>query len=74
MRSLTLDPTAGERARRVGAHPEDLERISDPMDSRYGEFTRKQPGVHRLSTANRRSHRPGLRREHPLSGRCMPRT
>jgi len=43
MRSLTLDPTAGERARRVGAHPEDPERISDSMDSRYGEFTRSSP-------------------------------
>jgi hypothetical protein len=40
MRSLTLDATAGKKARRVGAHPEDPERISDPMDSRYGEFTR----------------------------------
>jgi hypothetical protein len=39
MRSATLDPTAGERARRIKAHPENPERICDPMDSRYGELT-----------------------------------
>ena len=39
MRSPTLDPTAGERARRIQAHPEVPERIVDPMDSRYGEVT-----------------------------------
>ena len=73
MRSLTLDSTAGERARWVRAHPEDPERISDPMFT-LRRVHAEQPGVHRLSTANRRSHRPGLRREYPLSGRCMPRT
>jgi hypothetical protein len=38
MRSPTLDPTAGERARRIRAHPGIPEPISDPMDSRYGEI------------------------------------
>ena len=39
MRSATLDPTAGERARRIQAHPEVPEHIVDPMDPRYGELT-----------------------------------
>ena len=39
MRSPTLDPTAGERARRIRAHPEAREPIVDPMDSRCGEIT-----------------------------------
>jgi hypothetical protein len=39
MRSSTLDPMAGERARRIRGHPEGSERISDPMDSRFGEIT-----------------------------------
>ena len=38
MRSATLDPTAGARARRIRAHPDAAERISDPMDWRYGEI------------------------------------
>jgi hypothetical protein len=42
MRSPTLDPTAGERARRIRIHPDGPERISDPMDWRFGEIT---PGV-----------------------------
>lgn len=36
MRAPVLDPTAGERARRIHAYPELPERISDPMDSRWG--------------------------------------
>ena len=36
MRSPTLDPTAGERARRLRAHPNTPLPVSDPMDSRYG--------------------------------------
>ncbi len=36
MRSPTVDPTAGERARRLRAHPDFPPRVSDPMDSRYG--------------------------------------
>ena len=39
MRSPTLDLMAGERARRIQAHPEAPGRVSDPMDSRYGEVT-----------------------------------
>lgn len=36
MRAPVLDPTAGERARRVHSHPGVPVRISDPMDSRWG--------------------------------------
>ncbi len=43
MRSPMLDPTAGERARRIRTHPEAAERISDPMDARYGEVTPRVP-------------------------------
>jgi len=43
MRSPTLDPTAGERARRIRTHPQGPERISDPMDSRFGEITPSVP-------------------------------
>lgn len=43
MRSTILDPTAGKRARRIRAHPEGPERISDPMDSRFGEITPSVP-------------------------------
>ncbi len=43
MRSPTLDPTAGERARRIHTHPQGPERISDPMDSRFGEITPSVP-------------------------------
>ena len=48
MRSALLDPTAGARARRIRAHPEAPERISDPMDSRYGETAENGPafGAH----------------------------
>lgn len=45
MRSPTLDPTAGERARRIRIHPEGPERISDPMDARFGEITPTVPAV-----------------------------
>jgi len=39
MRSPTLDPTAGGRARRLRAHPDAPPRVSDPMDGRYGAVT-----------------------------------
>jgi hypothetical protein len=38
-----MDPTAGERARRIRTHPETAVRISDPMDARYGEGTPSVP-------------------------------
>jgi hypothetical protein len=44
MRPPVLDPTAGERARAIRAHPGAPQRI-DPTDPRYGELlldTRKQ--------------------------------
>jgi hypothetical protein len=37
MRGPTLDPTAGERARAIRAHPGDRHPIVDPTDPRYGE-------------------------------------
>jgi hypothetical protein len=43
MRSPALDPTAGERARRIRAHPEAPESIPDPMDSRYGDVASGVP-------------------------------
>ena len=43
MRSTVLDPTAGERARRLRIFPEGPEFIGDPMDSRYGEITPSAP-------------------------------
>lgn len=43
MRSPTLDPAAGERARRIRTHLQGPERISDPMDSRFGEITPSVP-------------------------------
>ena len=43
MRSHTLDPTAGERARRIRLHPDIPQRISDLMDSRYGEIPPAAP-------------------------------
>jgi hypothetical protein len=43
MRSATPDPMAGERARRIRAHPEAPESIPDPMDSRYGDITPAGP-------------------------------
>ena len=44
MRSRILDPTAGERARRLRAHPDAPPRVSDPMDSRYGKFIEDRAG------------------------------
>ncbi len=38
MSALIIDPTAGERARRIRANPRAAERISDPTDPRYGEL------------------------------------
>ncbi len=43
MRSPTLDPTAGERARGLRAHPHVSPRVSDPMDSRYGTVIADTP-------------------------------
>jgi len=43
MRSPTFDPTAGERARRLRAHPDTPPRVSDPMDSRYGTVVEETP-------------------------------
>ena len=48
MRSPTLDPTAGERARLLRAHPEAALRVSDPMDSRYGTVN-EEPAKHAVS-------------------------
>jgi hypothetical protein len=45
MRSTILDPTAGKRARRIRTHPERPERVSDPMDSRFGEVTPSVPAI-----------------------------
>jgi hypothetical protein len=45
MRSTTVDPMAGERARRIRIHPDGPEPISDPMDSRYGEITPSAPPI-----------------------------
>jgi len=45
MRSALLDPTAGARARRIRAHPDSPERISDPMDPRYGGTTDSGPAA-----------------------------
>jgi len=45
MRSPTLDPMAGERARRIRIHPDGPEPVSDPMDSRYGAMTPSAPQV-----------------------------
>ena len=36
MRSTTLDPTAGERARALRLRPGIAHRITDPTDPRYG--------------------------------------
>jgi hypothetical protein len=43
MRPTNLDPTAGKRARRIRTHPDGPERISDPMDSRFGEIALTVP-------------------------------
>jgi hypothetical protein len=37
MREPTLDPTAGERARAIRAHPGAFHAIVDPTDPRYRE-------------------------------------
>lgn len=39
MRPPTPDLLAGTRARRISADPGAPERISDPMDPRYGELS-----------------------------------
>lgn len=38
----TSDPTAGERARRISAHPEAARPVLDPSDPRYGRAPREQ--------------------------------
>lgn len=38
MRRQTFDPTAGERAREIRAHPGTPQRITDPLDPRYREL------------------------------------
>jgi hypothetical protein len=38
MRPPTVDPTAGERAREIRAHPGARRRIPDPTAARYGEL------------------------------------
>ncbi len=43
MRSPTLDPTAGERARRLRANPNTPLPVSDPMDPRYGTVVEATP-------------------------------
>jgi hypothetical protein len=43
MRAPVLDPTAGERARRIHASPDAPECISDPMDSRWGGVPGETP-------------------------------
>jgi hypothetical protein len=43
MRSLTFDPTAGERARHIRERPDAVPLILDPVDSRYGELTSTVP-------------------------------
>lgn len=40
MQSPTLDPTAGERARRMTA-----ELVTDPTDPRYGRLPPQAPGL-----------------------------
>lgn len=49
MRSPILDPTAGERARRLRAHPDSPPRVSDPMDTRYGTVIADTPTGARLA-------------------------
>jgi hypothetical protein len=41
MQLPTLDPTAGERARRMGLVPEP---VTDPTDPRYGGLPLEAPG------------------------------
>lgn len=36
VRKTSLDPTAGERARAIQAHPETPQLVLDPTDRRYG--------------------------------------
>ena len=38
MRRPTFDPTAGERAREIRAHPRTPQPITDPVDPRCGEL------------------------------------
>lgn len=65
-RPQIMDPTAGERAREIRAHPADPQRITDPTDPRYGELLLADP---RPSEADDlRSHGPGMRRP----GRSRP--
>ena len=44
MRSPTLDPTAGERARQIAAHPGIGLPIADATDPRYGDRPRSIDG------------------------------
>lgn len=44
MRPLTLDPTAGKRARAIRVHPEVPQPVSDPTDARYGRLMRVTRG------------------------------
>jgi hypothetical protein len=43
MRSPTLDPTAGERARALRLRPWVAHRITDPTDPRYGTVPPADP-------------------------------
>jgi hypothetical protein len=43
MQSPTLDPTAGERARRARLEPAAVEPVTDPTDPRYGRFSPAAP-------------------------------
>jgi hypothetical protein len=38
MRAPTLDPTAGERARRLRLEPDSEPRVTDPTNPRYGRL------------------------------------
>lgn len=49
MRAPVLDPTAGERARRIHAYPDVAERIADPMDSRWGAVPGAAPARHEMA-------------------------
>jgi hypothetical protein len=44
MRVPTLDPTAGERARRMRLEPDAEHRVTDPTNPRYGRPTRELGG------------------------------
>jgi hypothetical protein len=43
MRSPSLDPTAGERARAMRLRPGAAHRITDPTDPRYGRLPLQAP-------------------------------